>query len=623
MRRIAAIVLPQLACEIVRQRPSFSRTPSEPSAEPGNTPVSARPVASRGPLAVILDPGNGTEPVLETAVLDVVSDEARRLGVRPGQKVAEAAALAANLSVHRVTYNEIDAALGRVAEVALSFAPTAAVRLKEGDAAVQRTPWGEAPFDTVWLDVTGSAHLAGGEDALLDEIAERVAALGHRARLAIANGPRIAQALARWAPSLQGTPGARASGRHPIAAPGEGARAMAALPVQSLPVDPNIASWLVRLGLITVGDLARMPRAEAQSRLGARASEVLDLLSGRDDLPLVPYAPPRVIVEEASFEEGVQSAPELLFVLRGMCSRAAARLSARGEACTRLEVTMQLDRSIAALRHAERYAELEDEDEDESSENEEEDIAVVGFHVDLPAPLSEGGDLLRALRPKLERTELIAPAKSVQLAVVQIVPARGVQVDLAGRGRAVDPDRLPALLAELSAEIGPERVGLLAIADAHRPEARSRLQPIATGVSNGRGTVRRGGQGQLSFPGAWSAQPRPEPGMDPVRLLPTPIPLGRIRNGAVVAVDQQLFAVEGMRLLMRLDKVEWWTRSPASRDYVRAWLSSGDGKARVERMRDLEGGAHPASKPPAGACGEALLYVDRKTREVFLQGWIE
>jgi len=606
-RRVAAIVLPQLACEIVRQKPAFARA------------AESKP---RGPIGVILDPKSGTEPVLETATLDVVEDEARRLGVRPGQKVAEAAALAAHLDVHRVTYAEIDAALGRVAEVALSFAPTAAIRLKEGAEDLARTPWGEAPFDTVWLDVTGSAHLAGGEDALLDEIAERVAALGHRVRLAIAGGPRVAQSLARWAPSLQGTPGARATGRHPIAAPGEGKRAMAPLPIHALPIDPDTASWLLRLGLITVGDLAGVPRASAQARLGARASEVLDLVEGKDELPLVPYAPPRVIVEEASFEEGVESAAELLFVLRGMTSRVAARLLARGEACTRLEVTLGLDRAIAALRHAERYADEAPREDDVDDDGDDEDIAAVSFHVDLPAPLADGGDLLRAIRPRLERTEIIAPAVSVQLAIPQIVPASRVQLEL-GRGRAADPDNLPALLAELSAEIGPERVGLLSIADAHRPEARSRLQPIAASAPGGRAAARRGRAAQLSFPGAWSAQPRPDPAMDPVRLLPAPIPLGRIKNGAVVAIEQQLFAVEGMRLVMRLDKAEWWTRSPASRDYVRAWLSSGDADARIARLRELEGGARGQGSPPAGACGEALLYVDRKTREVYLQGWIE
>src|SRR6185437_11511289 len=140
-------------------------------------------------------------------------------------RVTEAAALHTGLSVHRVSYGEIDAALGQVAEVALAFGPTASLRLRDAPAdergvwggssplsvdRAPRTPWGDAPFDTVWLDITGAAHLA--------ELEERVGALGHRVRLAIAGGPRIAQALARWAPGLSGAPGARAAGRYAIAA---------------------------------------------------------------------------------------------------------------------------------------------------------------------------------------------------------------------------------------------------------------------------------------------------------------------------------------------------------------------------------------------------------------------
>ena len=199
MRRIVAIVLPQLACEIARRK-----------LPPAGNGV-------EGPIGVVLSRDGTGVAGTETAVLDAVEDEARRYGVRAGQRVTEAAALLARLSVHRVTYGEIDAALGRVAEVALALGPVAALALREAPEGAPRTPWGDAPFDTVWLDVTGSAHLAGGEEALLAELEERLGALGHRARLAIAGGPRLAQALARWAPGLCGTPGisgTRVGGRY-------------------------------------------------------------------------------------------------------------------------------------------------------------------------------------------------------------------------------------------------------------------------------------------------------------------------------------------------------------------------------------------------------------------------
>jgi len=340
--------------------------------------------------------------------------------------------------------------------------------------------------------------------------------------------------------------------------------------------------------------------------------EVLDLASGSDDAVLLPYAPPREIVESASFEDGVSSTEALLFVLRGMASRASERLAARGEACSRLEVEIALDRSIAKLR-------LQDRDDDEAAAIV--GSGAIGFHVDLPAPLAGEADLLRAMRAKLERTDLVAPAVGVKLCIAQIVPAPRVQLDLS-RAAATDPDSLPALLAELSAEIGPERLGLLAIEDAHRPEAQSRLVPVTLGDA-GRGPRAR--REQLAFPGAWS---RPDEAFPPPsRLLPAPIPLGKVGGGGMVAIgdalkgpseggDPHVFAVEKLAHLMRLDGVEWWTRTPVSRDYARAWLVSGNAEGRFERAARGKGGVKAAN-------GEALVFVLRRTGEVFLQGWYE
>ncbi len=593
MKRFVAIVAPRVACEIARQKIEGKR------AEGGKRPKAA-------PLAVILERDGGGASGIETATIDVIDEEARRLGVRAGQKVAEASALAARLDIHRVTYGELDAALGRIAEVAMAFAPTAALCLREPAEGAHRTPWGDAPFDTVWLDITGAAHLVGDEEALLDELAERVSVLGHSVRLAIAGGPRLAQSLARGAPGLASAPGGSAS-RHPIAASNGGKQAMAPLPVQSLPLDPDTASWLMRLGVITVGDLARLPRATALARLGARGVEALDLAAGRDEIPLIPYAPPRIIEESILFETGVASAPELLFVLRGMTSRATARLNARGEAAARIEVTLPLDRAIAALRLADRGEDV----------NPDEGEIALGFHVDLPAPLAEEGDLLRALRAKLERTELFAPAVGIRMVIPQIVSAHRGQLDR-GRDRAASPDKLPALIAELSADIGADRLGVLAIQDAHRPEARSKLRP-ANVTSR---TLRR--DAQMAFPGTWSAPPPLDPALEPARMLPVPVPLGRIGTNRVIVVDQQLFAIDKLEFVMRLDKAEWWAHSPAPRDYVRAWLTSGDELARVERLTSVEiAPAGGRTGRVGGASGEALIYVDRTTREAFLQGWCE
>jgi protein ImuB len=97
-----------------------------------------------------------------------------------------------------------------------------------------------------------------------------------------------------------------------------------------------------------------------------------------------------------------------------------------------------------------------------------------------------------------------------------------------------------------------------------------------------------------------------------------------VSSGSVVAIgsgpraggEPHLFAIEKAEHLMRLDGVEWWTRSPASRDYFRVWLASGDD---AKGKKSLPA---PGTRTRA-ACAEALVYVVKRTGEMFLQGWYE
>jgi hypothetical protein len=78
--------------------------------------------------------------------------------------------------------------------------------------------------------------------------------------------------------------------------------------------------------------------------------------------------------------------------------------------------------------------------------------------------------------------------------------------------------------------------------------------------------------------------------------LPEPLPLeAALRVGATVAVDRRLYSIERLRFEQRLFAVEWWTRAPVQRDYVRLWLRGHDGVV------------------------EALAFVDRESNKRYLQ----
>ncbi|MBI4954288.1 MAG: DNA polymerase Y family protein, partial [Myxococcales bacterium] len=317
-RRIAAIVLPELALELGRAH--------------------RRRGDREGPFAVIVADAPGEPAVEGNAVLAAVDVRAYRCGVRPGQSVAQAAAFVGKLEVAVVAPRAIEQALAAVAEVALAFGTTAALERTPAPAALS-SAWGGAgagPWSTVWLDVTGCARLVGGEDVLASELRQAAEELGHRARTALADGPRLAQIAARFL-------------RVSVVPAGEGAAALAPVPVSALPLEEATLGWLGKLGLLSCGDLARLEPSRLAQRLGPRAAEVCALLEGRDTLPLVAYEPPPRIVETASFEDAVDAVEPLLFCTSGLVARAAVRLAARGRAAGRLALVLHGDPHLAAL----------------------------------------------------------------------------------------------------------------------------------------------------------------------------------------------------------------------------------------------------------------------------------
>lgn len=522
--RLLALALPDLACEIA----ALSRESA--------VGVSGA-LALDAPLAVVVSPAG--EPIKPTAPLYAVALRARRLGVFSGQSVAAARALVGNLDVRRVTPAELAAALGRIAEMTLAFGPVASVVMP----------------DTVLVDVTGAAHLAGGEDALLTELLERVRALGHHVRGAIAGGPRIARAVALHAQQPRS-----------VVAPGADRAALGPLPVQSLPLGDEDRAWLIKAGVLSVDDLGRQPREAIAPRLGSAAADVLALLDGDDRAPLTPFVPPKTVDEHVAWDEPVRGTEPLLFALRGLVTRLAARLEGRAEATRAIDLEIALDASMASLAGV---------------------PPRVDVRFDFPVPLARAADLLRSIRPRIEQLALGAPARGVRVVASQVTRALRVQLDLS-RDVTAPPEALPVLLAELTADLGEDRVGVLASHGSHLPEKRAPLVPIDPTTLLPRPPVRsrRKAKEQDQLP-LWPTESLPPP----TRLLPTAVPLdGRLVQGGLVSIDRTVFTVERIVPVERLEHVAWWTPASTSRDYARVWLASANGGAEAWAAHDRRRG---------------------------------
>lgn len=500
--RIAAVSLPELRVELVRE--------SDASLE-------------RAPIGIVVAPPPMTETkLLGNTRLDVVSREAQVLGVRAGQTIAQARARAGALSVRVVRPEAVKGVLARLAEIALAFGATVSYSTEQ---------------DVVWVDITGCAHLHSSRDPLEGEslLASRLRgvfeSLGHRCAVAVADGPRVASMLARVS-----RPGADRE-EVLVVPPGANARAIEGLPASVLPLADGDVRWLAKIGVRTIGELRALPRSGLASRLGAQASVVLALMDGDDRAPLTPYVPPEIPEEETTLEYGIEGSDALTFVAKTLADRLAARLAGRAVATSKIELELRLDAALLEDRKA--------------------DTEIVTCI--LPAPLSTAGDLLAAMRPRLERLVLRAPVLAAKLRAPTLVHKPQAVLSLF-EAQPKAERALPRLVAELAADLGAEAVGTLVLGDSWVPEDRSRFVSLEQAKTMTSKKRRRH---------LVSSVP------EPTRILAEPETVPRE-------------SVKVVRHLSRNEALEWWKQMPEDKrmravDHVYAWVADAAAWVEIDR----------------------------------------
>lgn len=143
--------------------------------------------------------------------------------------------------------------------------------------ALRYCPWvGIEGADGLVLDVSGSAHLFGGEAGMLGDMRQRLARAGLSVRIGLADTRGAAWALAHHDEG--------------VAPPGDMLPVLADLPVAALRLEPEADVALQRLGLRTIGDLAATPRAPLARRLGRGPLMRLDQALGSQPEQVTPLA---------------------------------------------------------------------------------------------------------------------------------------------------------------------------------------------------------------------------------------------------------------------------------------------------------------------------------------------
>ena len=345
-----------------------------------------------------------------------VSEPALGCGVRAGMTLAQARAMALNLTAMRRSPAAERSAAEALVDVAESVSPV----VEPGE------------DGCVWLDLSGLGRFYESEDALASELARRVRRVGMEAAVGIAANREIA-CLAACCGGIRVIPAMRER------------EFIDWLPLDALDLDAReggaeLAAMLARWGLKRLGDLARLDPDALGSRLGRRGIELVRLARGESPRPLHPRRRVEVFSESVEVEYGIENLEPLAFIMRAMLERIVERMAMRGMVAGDIALTFGLaDRRICSRRVA------------------------------IAAPTNDVRALLTLINLNLEASPPEASVNSIRIEATPRVP-RPAQADMF-LPPAPAPDRLETTIARLAAICGPENVGMLSPENSHRPEA--------------------------------------------------------------------------------------------------------------------------------------------------------
>jgi len=391
------------------------------------------------------------------------------------------------------------------------------------------------PPNGLILDITGCAHLFGGEAELRRDLLRRLGARGFEARAAIAGTVGSAWALARY--------GNRSS--LPCGAERE---ALSTLPTAALRLAPDVVEALATVGLKRVQDILACPRSPLTARFGANLLRRLDQALGEEEEAISPLRPVPSYVAEQRFADPIGREEDVLGIIEQLACQLARLMERQEEGARVFQASLfRVDGHVRHLRistsrptrdaklarrlFAERLATLSDYDP--------------GFGFDL-------------IRLSALRTEALAPRQE----------------------RLDEPDHdveLTRLVDQFGTRFGPGSVLWLVPQNRHIPEFAVTAIP-----------VQRGGDE------TWKALPAFEQDslapIRPIRLLERPEPvtvLAEVPEGPPLRfrwrhVTHDVARIEGPERIA----AEWWrgeNKPTLTRDYFRVETRQG---VRVWLYRD-------------------------------------
>jgi protein ImuB len=301
------------------------------------------------------------EPVKGALRLAAINDAAARLGLNAGMALADARAMYPRIAIADADPEADRRMLAAIADWCDRYTPLV----------------GLDPPDGLLLDITGCAHLFGGEEAMRRDIVMRLARQGFQARAAVADTVGCAWAVARYAddevvrdgatrfpPPLRGRDregGGNEFGTHeyppphPSPARGEGADrvrgslcvssnqtvdALLPLPLAALRIAPETVTDLAQVGLKRIADAIDRPPAPLAARFGQDFVRRIDQALGREDEPITPRLPVPAYVTERRFADPIALEADVLGTIENLARELVKLMERRGEGARLIEAAL-------------------------------------------------------------------------------------------------------------------------------------------------------------------------------------------------------------------------------------------------------------------------------------------
>lgn len=196
-------------------------------------------------------------------VITAANRLAQNQGINIGMVVADARALIPSLEVLDDQPETLNRLLNGLAEWCIRYTPAVAID----------------PPDSLLLDVTGCAHLWGGEKQYITEMCKRFKQFGYDTSAAMADTIGTAWAIARFGHNDK------------IIESGQQHMALLSLPPAALRIEVSAIERLEKLGLRQISQLISIPRSALRRRFGVQFLQRLNQALGYEEEGINPVHP--------------------------------------------------------------------------------------------------------------------------------------------------------------------------------------------------------------------------------------------------------------------------------------------------------------------------------------------